>query len=198
MSNSSVISNTKTAIDLINGASLVIDNCTFFNNSTPDSAGAIECQGSVMKMVNTKFNQNRAVHCGGAVDIYEMSKLFAHNCSFTHNIADSGAICVVDSNFLISDSNFSDNFAANGGAVRFTYGYLVITNCKMSDNTARGDGGVIFGMHVRMLNCLVFNNTVNANGGVVISKDSETFITTSIFKMNTAFEGGGAFFVMGE
>ena len=41
MADTSLISNTGSAIYLIDGVSLDINNCTFINNSTPDSGGAI-------------------------------------------------------------------------------------------------------------------------------------------------------------
>ena len=92
MSNSSVISNTGSAIFLYGGDSLEISNSVFLNNSTPRDGGAIKSiMYGVVKMVNTRFSQNKALNRGGALYIDTMSKLKAQNCTFTDNIAYQGA-----------------------------------------------------------------------------------------------------------
>ena len=131
MSNSSVIANTRSAIHLMDGTSLEITNSTFFNNSTPHSGGAIACEDSAVNMVNTKFNQNQAVDSGGAFAIYGMSKLNAHNCSFTYNTAYIGSVMVVMySHISFYNSNFAHNVASAGGTVYINNGYLSMTNCQ--------------------------------------------------------------------
>ena len=133
MSNSSVTANTGSAIYLIYRDSLEINNSTFFNNSTPKQGGALLCQASSVKMVNTKFSQNKALNIGGAFHMDEMSKLTVHNCSFTYNTAQTGsAMGVTYSDLIISKSNFSHNTANEGGAVDLYRGRLVMTTCYIS------------------------------------------------------------------
>ena len=199
MSNSFVVANSRSAIYLRKGNTLEINNSTFYNNSSPQDGGAIECQASAVRMVNTTFRQNNAVGHGGAVNIYEMSKLTAHNCSFTYNIAFTGsAMNIMYADINISDSNFSHNLAAYG-VFAVSAGQLVMTSCHISNNNASGDGGVIIAEQGTLLmsNCLVFSNFANGNGGVVQSSDTEHVIITSIFKMNRALGYGGVFFVSG-
>ena len=210
MSNSSMISNTGSAIYLSDGDILGINNSTFCNNSALRTGGAISCIGSyVVKMVNTKFVHNKAVESGGAIAVRvgvevsknkTMSNLTAHNCSFTDNSAHTGgAMFVFYSVFNITDSNFSHILATNGGAAGISFGYLAMTNCRINNNTARANGGVVDTVNGTLLmsNCLVYNNTANVNGGVVRSTGSKNFITTSVLKMNRAFGNGGAFSVRG-
>ena len=212
MSSSSVTANTGSAIHLLPGDTLEINNCTFFNNSAPQYGGAILCEHHcVLKITNTTFDQNRAVQSGGAVSVgtgartsqctYNMlSNLTAVNCSFTNNIAyDGGAMTVFYSVFNISDSNFSNNIATDGGVV-VLFGTIVMTNCRMSNNTAHGNGGVVHTTNgtLFMSNCRVFDNTANMGGGVIASSGgSKIIITTSIFKTNTALGYGGVFSVYG-
>ena len=210
MSSSCVISNTGSAIYLILGDSFEINNSTFSNNSTPESGGAIFCRNyCVVKMVDTKFSQNRVVQGGGAFVISDasvvskynvMSNLTAHRCLFTDNSAYAGgAMFAFYSFFNIVDSNFSNNFATEGGAAEVINGYLVMTNCRLSNNTAQEQGGVVDTTNgtLDISNCLVFNNAANVFGGVVISLDSEIVVTTSIFKMNSVHAYGGVFRVNG-
>ena len=202
MSNSSLIANTGSAIALLEGNTLEIDNCTFLNNWTPESGGAILCRGSnVVKVVNTKFSKNRAVKSGGAVMTSSiMSNHTAHNCSFTDNSAiTGGAIYVFYSVFNIVDSNFSHNVATTGG-VALLLGNLIMKNCRINNNTVPGNAGVILASHgtLQMSNCLVYNNTANIDSGVVYSTNSQIVITTSVFKMNRALAGkGGVFSIRG-
>ena len=205
MSTSSVISNTGSAIYLNIGVPFEMNNCTFSNNSTPDSGGAILCNGyCVVKMVNTKFDQNRAVKDGGAVYVSMentgISNLTAHNCSFTYNTAyQGGAMFVSYSVFNIVDSNFSGNIGTEGVVAIIALGNLIMKNCCINNNTVYQSGGCIgaFNGTLHMSNCLVFNNTANINGGVVKSLGCEITIMTSIFQMNRALGSGGVFYVTG-
>ena len=201
MSNCFVIANTGSAIYLIGGTSLEIDNSTFSNNSTPEDGGAIVGNDCVMKIVNTRFNQNRATQGGGGVvNFYETSKFNAHNCSFTYNTAYAGGvISACNSDFSISDSNFSNNLANQGGVAYLSYGYISMTNCLINNQTVPGDGGVIHAQNETLLmsNCLVFNNFANGDAGVLRSISSEIVITTSIFIKNRALGSGGVFFIIG-
>ena len=207
MYNSSVISNTGSAIYLTEGDTFEINNCTFLNNSTPVNGGAILCNDyCVMKMVNTQFSHNWAGKDGGAVVVgmvnterYKiMSNLTTYYCSFTHNTAyKGGAMTVSHSGANIIDSNFSHNTATEG-IVEIILGNLIMKNCCISNNTIHQSGGFTTAGNgnILMSNCLVFNNTANGYGGVVKSSDCKIAITTSIFKMNTAFGSGGVFYVI--
>ena len=199
MINSSLTSNTGSAIYLLDGVFADINNCTFSNNSTPDDGGAITCQYYCdMKMVNSNFSKNRAVAGGGAVSVSRsMSKFSVRNCSFTSNSAYSGgALSVSHSYFSISDSNFSNNMATEGGVLELA-GNVSMTNCRIIDNTAHAFGGVVKSINgsLQMSNCLASNNSVKSNGGVIYSTGSIIFITNCIFKMNSALGLGGVFFV---
>ena len=199
LSNSFVIANTGSAIDLSNGDNLEINNNTFSNNSTPQHGGAIICRlNGIVKIVNTTFSQNAAITGGGAVYI-ERTILSVYNCSFNDNTAyGGGAINPMFSDCTISDSVFSHNTAIQGGAVAYQ-GHLVMTNCCINNNTAHANGGVIHTTNASLLmsNCLVFNNFANTFGGVFSVISSEIVITTSIFKMNRAYGAGGVFYVTG-
>ena len=208
MSNSSVVSNTGSAITLSTGDTFEMNNCTFLKNWTPGDGGVIYCIGPcVVKMINTKFGQNRAVRDGGAVflsvtnrEVFRtMSNLTAHNCSFINDTADTGGAMLVSHSVVnIVDSNFSRNTATEG-TIAVVKGNLVVTNCRISNNIVHQNGGFINALNGSLLmsNCLVFNNTANSDGGVVNAVDFEIAITTSIFKMNRALERGGVFYVTG-
>ena len=201
MADSSLTANTGPAIFLIDRVPFEINNCTFLNNSSPVSGGAIFCPIYCdVKMVNSNFSRNRAVVTGGAISVRKfnrMSKLTVHKCSFTYNTAYSGgAISTINSDISISDSTYSNNIATEGGVVELN-GNIVMANCHIINNTAHSNGGVVKAVNgsLKMSNFLVSNNTANTNGGVVFSQGITISITNCTFKMNSALAVGGVFFV---
>ena len=151
--------------------------------------------------MNSNFSKNRAVSSGGAVSVNtvnkEMSKVTAHHCSLIHNTAYmGGAMDFTDSKFSISDSNYSNNIATEGGVVA-AVGAIVMTNCHLINNTASYHGGVVKVLNgsLQMSNCLISNNTSNISGGVGWSSGSTIGIANCIFKMNLAL-GGGVFYTV--
>ena len=206
MADSSLIANTGSAIFFLDRESLDINNCTFLNNSTPDDGGAaIACKRYCdVKMVNSNFIGNKAVSGGGGAVymkcIDEVRKLVVHNCSFAYNIADSGGVMSVgNSDVSISESNFSNNIATEGGIAEFSAN-VVITKCRIINNTAHLNGGVvkIVDESLQMLNCLLSHNTANNYGGVLVSTASTIVITNCIFKMNSGRSAGVFYFKGGS
>ena len=194
MCNTSVTASTQSAMYLLNGVSLEVNNCIFSNNSTPENGGAIMCKYSCdVKMINTQFHQNKA-WLGGAVHILGgMSKCFAHKCLFTKNIAfGGGALYANNFKFTVSESNFTNNTATEGG-VAVTFGNFTMTNCHIIDNIAHADGAGIYASSANLLisNCLAKNNTAKGNGGVVIFGASNITIETCKFQSNSALASGG-------
>ena len=201
MASTSLIANTGSATYLFEENSVDINNCTFFNNSTPFNGGAILCAIHCdVKMVDSNFNKNRAVGGGGSVfvnKIKNMSKFTVHNCSFSYNMAYvGGAMYVKYSDFSISNSNYSNNIGTEGGVIALV-GVGVMTNCHISNNTARANGGVVKVVNgtLQLSECQVSNNTANSYGGVGLSIGSTIVITNCIFKTNSAHGIGGVFFV---
>ena len=213
MSDSSVIHNIGSAIYLLKAMTFQINNCTFINNSSPENGGAIIClYYCSIHMINTRFSENSAAKLGGAVSIQRTrmismqrknltSKLTAHNCSFTKNVAyKGGAMYAYHSDFNISASSYINNTATEGG-VALVIGNLVVLKCNITRNTAFADGGVIFLAGNRSLllmsNCLVSNNTAHSRGGVVRAAGSKIVITSCAFKKNSAFGSGGVIHASG-
>ena len=171
MSNSSIISNTGTAVHLVDGDSLEISNSVFFNNSSPRSGGAImsDKYGGV-KVVNTRFSQNTAVNKGGAICVERMSKLKAQNCTFT------------------------DNIAQEGGAIDALYsGSLVMSNCLVFNNSASGNGGAVGleGSKVTVTTSVFKMNRAHGSGGVFAVKSGTMYWMNSWFTKNFARVYGG-------
>jgi len=141
--------------------SVSITCCAFLNNKGRDAGG----HGSAIYCNNTN---GRLL-------------LTIDHCMFADNEALSGGAVYIQDNseFAISNSDFSDNIAApdGGGATWGQGGALlisspdikstgVITNCTFDNNRARGNGGAVCikDAEVVMTECVVTDSTVNWNG----------------------------------
>jgi hypothetical protein len=157
---------------------LVIENMTFEDGyagtQQSDTAsyggGAIYDEGGQLKVVNSRFIDNRCYRWGpdiggGAIRAYGMymdSKIYINNDTFTGNsCSNGGAISGLFANFDVFDSVLTGNKAlgwgqnpaikgtpggGSGGAI-YTDGNhynLIIDGTTMTGNTANEGGGAIF------------------------------------------------------
>ncbi|HRU67821.1 MAG TPA: immunoglobulin domain-containing protein [Bacteroidia bacterium] len=108
---------------------------------------------------------------GGALYIYNTSKLFIGNCLFTNNFAKyyGGAIYLESSNPVIVNCVFSNNSAYGykynnfyytyGGAIYMDDSYPIIVNNTFVNNTARYGGGLyIWASSPLIRNCIFWGN----------------------------------------
>lgn len=103
-----------------------------------------------------------------------------------------------DSDAYISQSTFDDNEAEYGGALS-SAGGASISDSKFTNNSAAEDGGAI-GIDdlASISSSLLMGNSAGDEGGAIrITEDSEVDVSESIFRDNTA-EDGGAIYSWGE
>lgn len=97
--------------------------------------------------------------------------------------------------FYINSCNFTDNSAANGGAI-FSETWTSIYNCKLIDNSANENGGaIIFSGPGYLTNSNLTDNFAK-NGGAVFW-NSEGSLGNCNFNNNKAEEDGGALYWAG-
>jgi hypothetical protein len=194
------------AVHLGLGADAHVDNSTFVDNESPNSAihspngdfsdssnlyisnstmsgnigGAIYTRAIVA--TNTEFNNNTGVR--GAAIYVRKAGLEVHDCSFTGNHADYGGAIYLyeftDSSqiYEIYDSSFSGNTARLGGALYFD-----------------GNAGEFNPDELRIESC-EFNNNGSTNGGggalwLSHGEGEKVTLDGTSFVGNTATGGGG-------
>ena len=113
-------------------SSVIIDDCTFVNNTAYDGAGIYMYNvAGEYSIANSLFENNNAtgtgstgyVSAGGAVTIISCpGEGNITGSTFTNNSAasDGGAISVEDTNLLVYDCKFYNNSATNGAGIHFT------------------------------------------------------------------------------
>lgn len=152
---------------------LSLSNCKFINNSAHWFGGAIASdKDSKISVVGTVFENCRSVDdAGGAIYAFstdlEVRDSTFNNCSANF----AGAICSLNSEILISYSNFTNNLARyEGGAVYKMYGSGTVIKSNFTKNAA-------------------------LNGGALFSDNCTSFeIKNSEFASNAATGFGGAIF----
>lgn len=125
---------------------LSLSNCMFINNSAHWFGGAIASdKDSKISVVGTVFENCRSVDdAGGAIYAFstdlEVRDSTFNNCSANF----AGAICSLNSEILISYSNFTNNLARyEGGAVYKMYGSGTVIKSNFTKNAAL-NGGALF------------------------------------------------------
>lgn len=154
---------------------LTVQNLTFAaGNSTGDrteggGGGAIFVRGGRLKVVNTRFVDNRCDRTGqdlgGAalrvLSQYENKPVYVVNSSFTGGVCANGAATSsIGVSWTVLNSVFRDNRAVGSGA-----------NPARSGTPGGGSGGAIYcdgnEFTVRVAGTIIENNTANEGGGAI-------------------------------
>lgn len=176
-----------------------IANCLFTGNSTTGSGGAVYAGGQTTDLVLdgcTFINNSASVH-GGAIRAVMTSGVLRiiNGCKFIGNVANPGSLggdhvgggLYVVGDVEISDTLFTNNtsislcsssFGCNvtgrGGAVFLEGGNAIIRNCLFVANTVRGINGG---------NCF-FGGTSKAWGGAIYLNDGGLKLSNTILSHN--------------
>ena len=189
---------------------LVIDSCTFVNNTSVYGGGAV-CQEIADSWINlivrhSFFTDNTSdvnppdalFHSGGGA-IWCALMADIDGCTFTGNesVHSTGGAVIIDSGIYsgfsksIRNSVFIRNKALSGGAVYGAglYGNT-ISYCRFSENEAKENGGAYSGHLLTVRNSSFLNNKADGNGGAVYGPD--LYLENTTFYGNKAAKDGGA------
>ncbi|MBO7518577.1 MAG: hypothetical protein J6T31_05645, partial [Methanobrevibacter sp.] len=98
-----------------NGGNVSISNCNFINNTGKYYGGAIYQLYGNLSLISSAFDKNNA-NDGGAVFIFSKNGFFIESNNFTNNIANSSAGAVYtfyNQNYTISNNLYENNSAVN-------------------------------------------------------------------------------------
>ena len=137
--------------------------------------------------------------CEAALIVYHSSSVLIRQCIVSNFRSPTGAIYGYNSNFIIEQAAFRNNFypyygcCSNSGAIYIGGGgNLNILNSNFSDNSAsHGAGGAIYfdGNNITITNSNFVNNTAIAGGGGAIHsvrRYTNITLVNNIFFNNTA------------
>lgn len=173
-------------------------NCTFLNNSAM-YGGAIYLPYGELSLSNCKFINNSAHWFGGAIASDKDSKISVVGTVFENcrSVDDAGgAIYAFSTDLEVRDSTFNNCSANFAGAICSLNSEILISYSNFTKNLARYEGGAVYKMYGSGT-VIKSNFTKNAalNGGALFSDNCTSFeIKNSEFASNAATGFGGAIF----
>ena len=173
-------------------------NCTFLNNSAM-YGGAIYLPYGELSLSNCKFINNSAHWFGGAITSDKDSKISVVGTVFENcrSVDDAGgAIYAFSTDLEVRDSTFNNCSANFAGAICSLNSEILISYSNFTNNLARYEGGAVYKMYGSGT-VIKSNFTKNAalNGGALFSDNCTSFeIKNSEFASNAATGFGGAIF----
>lgn len=173
-------------------------NCTFLNNSAM-YGGAIYLPYGELSLSSCKFINNSAHWFGGAIASDKDSKISVVGTVFENcrSVDDAGgAIYAFSTDLEVRDSTFNNCSANFAGAICSLNSEILISYSNFTNNLARYEGGAVYKMYGSGT-VIKSNFTKNAalNGGALFSDNCTSFeIKNSEFASNAATGFGGAIF----
>ncbi|MEE0024134.1 Ig-like domain-containing protein, partial [Methanobrevibacter sp.] len=126
---------------------------------------------------------------GGA--IYSETGGIVTNCNFINNSADNGgAIYFKNVAGSVTNCNFINNSAVNDGAISFNDEASNVTNCTFINNSADKAGAIgFYNMDARVSNCTFVNNSAwySAGGGAIFLSNGGS-VDNCIFVNNSVLD----------
>jgi uncharacterized delta-60 repeat protein len=182
--------------------SVTISNCVLKHNAAPRTTsgssygiGGAICSDAVLEILNSRFEENSASNCGGAIYVGASTAITAiRNSTFSNNSAWGGGAIENGYTMTIENSTFSGNRGlnsagtqGNGGAINNS-GSLTLTNCTISGNQSTFGGGILNYGELTAINGTITGNTASYGGGVDASSGSCT-VENTIIAGNEATSG---------
>ena len=162
-----------------------IENCTFTNNATAWSGGAIfVSDGCTVNLTGCSFILNSATN-GGALAQYDGSAASVTGCNFSGNQAQYGGVVDFASGGTATGSftgcSFLGNTATKDGGVFYCgLGSPVFTGCAFMENSAGWSGGVLYlSGGVSMTLCASFRNRAVYFGSSMYCQAAQSIQITS-------------------
>ena len=166
------------------------------NTATTSGGGIITGENTIITVVNTAFNKNKA-KLGGAILSGTNSETTLDDTTFTQNTATSGGAIYTakNNNIQIKNTEITDNTATTNGGAILAEENNTLTAIKTTFNANKANvGGAIFsGINSDIIldDTTLTQNTADTNGGAIITGENNTLTTTKTeFNKNKANLGG--------
>ena len=178
---------------------MTFDNCIFRNNYAA-YGGAIYAEKGTVTITNSKFENNHADNCGGAIAAMNGVKLTVTDCEFTNDYSSydaGGAIYLFNSsNADIRNTEFNSCSASLGSSIACLDAGAKVTSSTFKKNKAKFEGGAIYALYGNLtVDSSDFYENTAIFGGAIYA-DNLTFFTVNggTFEGNIANGSAGAIF----
>ena len=190
------------AVGTLGAESLRFDDCQFTDCSASFFGGAVYALSCSVFVTNCVFERNTSQNEGGAIHVesYSVKTFDITNSLFDTNTAAQigGAVYCSEVNLTVQDSQFLNNQATLGGAIRTvarSTETITMANCDFHHNIASQYAGAVYvyiassAPPLRIANSQFIENQSTADGGALQILGSAEFLH-STFVGNTAYRGG--------
>ncbi len=184
------------AIYVTRSSDVIVNNCSFKENSAASGAGAISVHSNASLDVNkTEFEGNTALH-GGAIYSTSNATVDIVDSNFTSNatietepdengntkVGNGGAVYLYNAAVTIKNVGMYNNTSSNNAGAFYIGGrdVTIDSTCEFIGNTAANHGGAIY---------VTYQTTTNEED-VVEKIGSKVKVTGVKFQNNTALSGG--------
>ena len=139
-----------------------------------------------LSVVSSKFLNNRTSGDGGAINTVSIDLAISSNSYFSGNSAAyGGAVSLEAGSATITNTTFYNNNAENGGAVYMKTGTLDISNSTFYQNSAKDDGGAIsmfdeYAGYSSITDTTFAANTAGGDGGAIYNNKGTLTICNSL------------------
>ncbi len=172
-----------------------LTDCTFEENYSDNSGGAITALTMTLEISGSQFLNNTAEGFGGALDLLTSGgtirdSLFSGNLT---NYTGGGAVSSYGSSTAFDNCSMVGNYTAgSGGAVLLIGSSLTFTNSRIDGNTAEDQGGGI-AMYLSsaptLHNSVIQGNTAGLDGGAMYLGSSSPAIDHCVITRNASTSG---------
>ena len=166
---------------------VIIEKCSFFNNSVGTSTGlaVIITYHGLLVVKDSIFMNNSGIDVG-VLSVTASSSAIISNVSFVNNSAISGScINTANANVQVKTSTFYTQ--SSGVAVFSTGSNLLLENCTFLHNSSPADSLIeIDNSTLNITHCKIKDNAMGVEGGFVQSKQSVVLVQRSLFSNNSA------------
>lgn len=177
----------------------IISDCLFSsNNAVIHGGGGLQSTNSAPSLIRCTFVENNAPR-GAGVRLRGPSSgdPTLTDCQFrNHSAEEGGAISCQETGLTATGCAFSGNSSPRGGAIYFTESSGTFTGCAFSGNTSALGGAVMMLSFSTpsFHSCTFAENVSTGLGGALVCYDSTPTAVQCTFVSNAAVtEGGGAY-----
>jgi predicted outer membrane repeat protein len=145
-------------------------------------------------LTNCTFRENYSTGSGGAILNYHGSPTLT-NCNFTRNASKNGGAAIMNETGdpIIANCTFNGNWADNsGGAIKNWDNSPIIKNCTFTQNSAKESGGAIHNNYCQnpvYINCVFSGNSADSGGAIFTRGTNLWRFTICTFTTNSAQNG---------
>ena len=146
--------------------------------STIQRGGVISIDNSNPTITHSRITENKTWRDGGGMYLYNSNATIRYTRfegNMCPNNGNGGALCMVNSSPIITNSIFCNNHANSGGAIYVTKSSPTLTNVTIADNKALTNGGAITlekDYQITIENSIIWANEAQNGSTLAISSSS--------------------------